>query len=104
MTIKKQGQTCCQKSLARAFALRAVTLCALFLVAHLLGLRRYTSVLSGTEALDYVQRLGGVVYIVFYGLFVAWVPVLLIAAVLAKAMESWSRWRGSRQMGTEEGK
>lgn len=93
MTIKEQDQPCCQRSLARAFALRAVTLCALFLVAHLLGFRRYTSFLSGTATFNYLQLLGGVVYILLYGLFVACVPVLLIAAALDKALKSWRRWR-----------
>lgn len=93
MTIKEQEQHCCQRSLARAFTLRAITLCALFLVAHLMGLRRYTSFLSGTATFNYLQLLGGVVCIVLYGLFVACVPVLLIAAALEKAMESWRRWR-----------
>lgn len=93
MTIQEQGHTHCWRSLARAFAIRAVTLGALFLVAHLLGFRRYTSFLSGTATFNYLQLLGGAVYIMLYGLFVACVPVLLIAATLAKILESWSRWR-----------
>lgn len=93
MTIKEQEQTCCRRSLARAFALRAAVLCTLFFVTHLLGLRQYTSFLSGTATFNYLQLLGGVAYIVLYGLFVACVPVLLIAAVLEKALESWHRWR-----------
>lgn len=78
----------CRQSLSRAFVLHAGKLCAVFLVAHLLGLRRYTALLSGTAAFGFPQRLGGSVYIALYGLFVACVPALLIAAVLARIVET----------------
>jgi hypothetical protein len=91
MTCKEQGQTHCWRTLARAFAFRAAVLCALFLVVHLLGFRRYTSFLSGTATLDYLPLLGGAVYILLYILFVVGVPVLLIAAALAKALEFSNR-------------
>lgn len=95
MTVVEQGQTRCRRSLSRAFALRAAALCAAFLVAHLLGLRQYTSVLSGTAAFGFPQLLRGVVYITFYVLFVVWVPVLLIAAALARVVETWRQRRAT---------
>lgn len=88
------------RSLAWAFLVRAGELSVVFLVAHLLGLKQYTAVLSGTAAFGVLQQLGGFVYIVFYGLFVVGVPVLLIAAALAKGLDLWSGWRRSRHHGT----
>ena len=73
---------------ARRFLRDAVVLSVLFLIAHLLGLRQYTSVLSGTASCGSLRRLGGIMYLTFYFLFVVCVPVLVIAAGLARALET----------------
>ncbi len=72
------------ESLVRAFLLRAVLWCAAFGVAHLLGFRAYTSVLSGTSSQGIVQHTLGAAYIVLYVGLVCLVPVLLIGAALLK--------------------
>ena len=87
MRVERDSPARGSRSLARSFVYRAVVLSAVFLIAHLLNLRQYTAVLSGAAPLGDFQRLCGASYIVFYGLFVACVPVLLIAAALAKAMD-----------------
>ncbi|MBT7165291.1 MAG: hypothetical protein HN904_21105 [Victivallales bacterium] len=79
------------ESHARRFLRDAVVLSVLFLIAHLLGLRQYTSVLSGTASFGSLQRLGGVVYLALYSLFVVCVPVLVIAAGLARTLTIMKR-------------
>ena len=68
--------------LVRAFLVRAVLWCVAFGAVHLLGLRAYTSPLSGTSSYGMVQQVLGVTYIVLYAGLVFLVPVLVIAAVL----------------------
>lgn len=70
--------------LARAFLVRAVLWCVAFGAVHLLGLRAYTSLLSGTSSYGMVQQVLGVTYIVLYAGLVFLVPVLVIAAVLVE--------------------
>jgi len=70
----------------RYFLMRALALGALFLVAHLAGLREYTTFLSGTAAnpeagLRWSSFLG-MVYIVLYLGFVVAAPILILAAGL----------------------
>ena len=66
----------------RPLLYRAALLTAMYLLVHLAGMRQYTSVLSGTASFGPLHRLFGVIYIVFYGLFVVCVPILLLAAAL----------------------
>jgi uncharacterized membrane protein len=70
--------------LVRAFLVRAVLWCVAFGAAHLLGLRAYTSLLSGTSSYGMVQQVLGVAYIVLYAGLVFFVPVLVIAALLVQ--------------------
>ena len=67
--------------------LKRAALCALtFVLAHLLGFRSYTSLLSGTSSFGMCQSLCGVAYLVFYVGFVYVMPVLLIAACFLQAV------------------
>ena len=65
---------------------RAGAISVLFLVAHLAGLREFTSVLNGTIGSVAVgwnlSAFLAVVYIVLYLAFVVLVPVLVLAAVI----------------------
>ena len=70
----------------RYFLMRALALGVLFLVAHLAGLREYTTFLSGTAAnpeagLRWSSFLG-MVYIVLYLGFVVAAPILVLTAGL----------------------
>ena len=70
---------------ARDLLQRAGAISALFLVAHLAGLREFTSVLNGTVgSLAVDAKLGtflAVIYILLYLAFVILVPVLVLAAI-----------------------
>jgi hypothetical protein len=65
---------------------RAGAISALFLVAHLAGLREFTSVLNGTiGSVAAGWKLSGflaVIYILLYLAFVILVPVLVLAAMI----------------------
>jgi hypothetical protein len=70
----------------RYFLMRALALGVLFLLAHLAGLREYTTFLSGTAAnpeagLRWSSFLG-MIYIVLYLGFVVTAPILILAAGL----------------------
>lgn len=82
---------------ARYFFIRALVLVGLFLVAHALGLREYTTFLSGTtdDAGTAIQRseFYGVIYVLLYLGFVVGAPILLLAAGMLKA---WQRVRPNR--------
>ncbi len=67
--------------------LRAAICTVLFCVAHLLGFRQYTSLVSGTVPLNYTCRLCGVTYIIMYAGIVLVAPICLIAAAILAAME-----------------
>lgn len=75
------------------FLLRAAVIGVFFLVAHLAGLREYTSFLSGTVPSPDMgwQRAAffGLVYLILYFTFVLLVPILLIAAFLQRAIRSF---------------
>src|SRR5205809_83321 len=64
----------------------------LFLVAHLAGLRGYTSFLSGTvpsPATGWkLTVFFGLIYLVLYFAFVLLVPVLLLAALVQRFVQS----------------
>jgi hypothetical protein len=71
----------------RGFVKRAILWSLAFGVIHLLGLRAYTSMLSGTGSVAILERLAGAAYLLLYAGVVFLVPVLLIAAGLLKAVE-----------------
>ena len=75
-----------RQSLARPLLMRAAILTLTFLILHLLGLRQYTSVLSGTATFSVVKQALGATYGVIYALFITLTPILLIAAALAKGL------------------
>jgi hypothetical protein len=70
----------------RGFVKRALVWAALFCIAHLIGLRAYTSMLSGTVVPEKTRIFLGMLYIVLYVGFVFLVPTLLFAAVLLKGL------------------
>ena len=70
-------------SRTRRFLTSALIVSLCFGLTHILGWREYTSVLSGAASFGVLPRLAGVIYAVFYTLFVVYVPILLIAAGLA---------------------
>jgi hypothetical protein len=78
------------------FLLRATAIAVLFLVAHLAGLREYTSFLSGTVPspdMGWQQAaFGGLVYLILYFAFVLLVPMLVIAALLQILFRFLMRW------------
>jgi len=71
---------------------RAMAISALFLAAHLAGLREFTSVLNGTAGSLAVEvKLGtflALIYILLYLAFVILVPVLVLAAIF---LTLWQR-------------
>ena len=64
------------------FLTYAVLLSVLFIVAHLLGFREYTGILSGTAALGDAYKFMGTLYILLYISFTGIVPILVIAGLL----------------------
>jgi hypothetical protein len=82
---------------AKYFLTRGLELAALFLIAHLAGLRDYTAFLSGTtgELGTTVERTGvfGTIYIVLYLGCVVVAPILLLAAGL---LTLWDKARHGR--------
>jgi hypothetical protein len=72
---------------------RAGAISMLFLVAHLAGLREFTSVLNGTiGSVAAGWQLSGflaLIYILLYLAFVILVPVLVLAAMI---LTVWRRW------------
>ena len=75
------------------FLLRAVTIIVFFLIAHFAGLREYTSFLSGTVPspdMGWQQAaFFGLVYLILYFAFVLLVPILLLAALVQKAIQAF---------------
>jgi hypothetical protein len=76
-----------------AFAVRAVLITMLFCTSELLGLREYTTFLSGTSA---NSNLGwqmasalGLIHLLLYVGFILLVPISLITAGL---LITWARW------------
>ena len=68
------------------FLRRALVICVLFLIAHLAGLREFTSLLNGTTgSLELGRQLSvtlGLSYIVLYLAFILLVPILILAAII----------------------
>jgi len=77
------------------FVKRAIMIAAAFGLAHLLGLREFTSLLNGTTGSTNMSwQLAiflGLIYIVLYFALVILAPILLIAAGLLKAGERLRR-------------
>jgi hypothetical protein len=77
----------------KAFVLRALIITALFGISELVGLREYTSFLSGTSAnLSMSWRTAatlGLIHLLLYVAFILFVPVSLITAGL---LLIWNRW------------
>ena len=63
-------------------ALRAIELAVIFVMLHLLGIRRYTSVLCGTFGAGYGGAFAGMLYVLFYLASVVLAPILIIAAAI----------------------
>jgi hypothetical protein len=76
------------------FLLRAVIITVLFCTSELLGLREYTTFLSGTSGninLSWqMASLLGLIHLLLYVAFVLLVPILLITAGL---LTVWNRWK-----------
>ena len=70
---------------------RAVAIALLFLVAHLAGLREFTSVLNGTVGSTELgwgrSAMLGVGYVVLYLAFILGVPILILAAAISAALQ-----------------
>jgi hypothetical protein len=79
----------------KAFVLRAILITVLSGISELLGLREYTTFLSGTSAnvnLSWqTASVLGVIHLLLYVGFILLVPVSLIAAGL---LAVWNRWSG----------
>jgi len=81
----------------RAFILRAVLITLLFCISKFLGLRDYTTFLSGTSAnLDMSWQTAsflGLIHLLLYVALILLVPISLITAGLLAA---WNRWKGPK--------
>lgn len=77
----------------KALLVRAAIMVVAFLLAHVLGLREYTSILCGTspsgEVADRVSTLKGAIYGVLYFLAVLAAPISVIAAGILFACQRW---------------
>jgi hypothetical protein len=82
-----------------AFLARAIIIAVLFGISELLGLREYTTFLSGTSAsLNLSWQTGatlGLIHLLLYVAFILLAPVLLITAGLLTA---WNRRTGRRRI------
>ncbi len=78
-----------------AFLLRAIAIAALFGISELLGLREYTTFLSGTVAnvnLSWqTASLLGLIHLLLYLGLILLVPISLITAGLLAASRLWKR-------------
>ena len=86
-----------------AFVVRAIIIAVCFCVSELLGLKEYTTFLSGTSAnLTMTWQTAatlGLIHLLLYVAFILLVPVSLITAGLLIA---WNQWTGRRQVQREE--
>ena len=71
------------------FLSRGLLIIAVFLLLHLLGLREYTSFISGTTSGGWGDLLG-ITYFILYSLAVFLAPVLIIATVFMKILSSFA--------------
>ena len=80
-----------------AFIVRALVIAVFFCISELLGLREYTSFLSGTSANLTVSwqtsATLGLIHLLLYVAFVLLTPIFLITAALLAA---WEKARGQR--------
>lgn len=87
-----------------AFLVRAVVITAFFCLSELLGLREYTTFLSGTTAnvnLSWQTAAAlGLIHLLLYVGFVGLVPVFVIAAGLVAL---WVRWQSRKRVYDKEG-
>ena len=78
---------------------RAAAIAALFLLAHLAGLREFTSALNGTVGSTSVNvKLGtflAAAYILLYLAFVVLVPILILAAMILALWRQAFKKRGN---------
>jgi hypothetical protein len=88
-----------------AFVLRAIIITVLYCISELLGLREYTTFLSGTSAnvnLGWpVASALGLTHLPLYVGFILLAPIFLIAAGLIAV---WSRWKGQPNMDGQVGR
>ncbi len=86
-----------------AFVVRAVLITVLFCFSELVGLREYTTFLSGTSAnLNVSWQTAatlGLIHVLLYVAFILLVPVSLIAAGL---LLIWNRGTGRRRILTQQ--
>ena len=77
-----------------AFVIRAIIITVLFSISELLGLREYTTFLSGTSAnVNLTWQTAsflGLMHLFLYVSFILLVPISLITAALIAA---WTRWK-----------
>ena len=85
-----------------AFVVRAIVVAILFCISELVGLREYTTFLSGTSAnvnLGWQMASAlGLIHLLLYVGFILLVPISLITAGLLAA---WARWEGRRHIKRE---
>jgi hypothetical protein len=86
-----------------AFVVRALIIAVLFCVSELMGLREYTTFLSGTSAnLNVSWQTAatlGLIHLLLYVAFILLVPVSLITAGL---LIVWNRWTGRCDLRKQE--
>lgn len=76
----------------RGFILRALVITAGYALAHFAGLREYTTFLSGTVSPGADPHTTAVLGVVYLALYFAWtlgVPILLLAAGIFWAADTW---------------
>jgi len=77
-----------------AFVIRAIIITVFFSISELLGLREYTTFLSGTSAnVNLTWQTAsflGLIHLLLYAAFILLVPISLITAAL---IAMWSRWK-----------
>ena len=91
---------------SKDFLVRAATIAIVFLIAHVAGLREYTSFLSGTlpsSDMGWQQAaFGGLVYLILYFACVLLVPILVIAATVQCAIHCFLIRRQPRQRSSQQ--
>ena len=84
----------------RDLLLRSAVILLGFAVAHLAGLREYTSIVNGTMGSVtvgwHLSVFLGLIYLVLYFATVVLVPIIWIAALLLKVQETLGRHRTTR--------
>ncbi len=79
------------RSAARGLLVRAVWLAVVFAVAHLLGLREWTSALLEGSKSSALERIGCSTYLFFYAAVVLVAPTLAVAAGVLAAWDAVGR-------------